>query len=199
MKGVAEINLAPGTEYAGLLRRRRRRVVLWTFLIGIVTAAAWGGLFIYQQQLIQEKRDADRRLSAVEAEITRLGDQGQRITLFENRLLAVDSLLSEHISWDPFLQDLERLLPPPAVVNRLEVNVGDNSAELSGQTPDLDIIAQTLASVISTPARPTIFTAANLENVNRVQQDSPEGEVLSVHYEFAAKLSFDSSKIRHGQ
>lgn len=199
MKGVAEINLAPGTEYLGVLQRRRRRVYVWTFLIAIIVAVIWGGLFIYQQQLIQEKRDVDRRLSAVEAEITRLGDQARRVTLFENRLRAVDDLLSEHLSWDPFLQDLERLLPPPAVMNRMEVNVTEAKVELSGETPDLDIISQTLASLVSTPARPTIFTSATLENVNRVQQDSSTGEVVSVRYEFAANLNFDSAKVRYGQ
>ncbi|MEK7556797.1 MAG: hypothetical protein AAB538_02355 [Patescibacteria group bacterium] len=196
---MAEINLAPGSEYLGLVRKRRRRVYAWTFLIAAAVAVVWGGLFVYQQQLIQKKREVDRRLAAVEAEITRLGDQATRVTLFEGRLAAVDDLLSDHVTWDPFLQDLERLLPPPAIVTRIEVNVTEGKVELGGETPDIDTVSQTLASLASTPSRPTIFSSATLENVNRVQQDNIAGEAISVRYEFAASLNFDTAKVRYGQ
>jgi Tfp pilus assembly protein PilN len=196
---MAEINLAPGSEYLGLIRRRRRRTYLLATLLAVAVAATWGGLFVFQQRLTEEKRDISRRLSAVEAEVTRLGDQAKRVALFEQRLTAVDALLTQHIAWDPFLQDLERLLPPPAVVNRLDVSLRDDTIELAGETPDLDVIAQTLASLVSQPARPTIFNSAALENVSRLQENNPAGEVVSVRYQFGASLSFDSSALRYGQ
>lgn len=196
---MAEINLAPGTEYAGVVRHRRRRTLgLATLLIAVV-AIVWGGLFIYQQRLVQEKRDADRRLSAVEAEIARLGDQGKRVTLFENRLVAVDSLLTAHIAWDPFLQDLEKVLPPPALINRLKVSLEDGTIELTGETPDLDVVAQTLASLVSTSARPTIFTSGALQSVKRIEQENPAGEPVSVRYDFSADLTFDPSRLQYGR
>lgn len=196
---MAEINLAPGTEYLGLVRRRRRRVNGLSLLIAIGVAAVWGGFFVYQQQLVQQKRDLDHRLDTVEAEITRLGDQAKRVTLFESRLIAVDQLLTQHIAWDPFLKDLERLLPPPAIVNRIKVNAADGTVELAGETPDLDAIAATLASLVSRPNRPTLFTHAELENVSRAQQDNALGEAAAVRYEFGASLVFDPVKIRYGQ
>lgn len=196
---MAEINLAPGSEYLGLIRRRRRRAYLLAMLLLGGVAAAWGGLFVFEQRLVEAKRDIARRLSNVEGEITRLGDEAERVTLFEERLTAVDALLTQHIAWDPFLQDLERLLPSPAIVDRLDVSLRDDSIELEGETPDLDAIAQTLASLVSTPGRPTIFSSAVLENIGRLQDTGPTGEVVSVRYQFEAKLTFDSSQLRHGQ
>lgn len=196
---MAEINLAPGTEYMGLLRKRRRRVVGIAILTGVVISAIWGGLFVFQQQLVQEKRTLDTRLASVEAEITRLGDQGKRVTLFEDRLTAVDGLLTSHMTWDPFLKDLERLLPAPAVINNLKVTVEGSAIELSGTSPDLDVVAQTLASLVAQTDHPSLFTSSVLENVNRVEEKSPQGETLAVRYEFAAQLHFDPNQIRYGQ
>jgi len=77
--------------------------------------------------------------------------------------------------------------------------VRGSQVELAGQTPDLNSIAETLASLVSTASRPTIFTEATLENVTRVQQDDPQGQVVGVRYEFAAELVFDNTKVRYGQ
>lgn len=195
---MAEINLAPGTEYAGLLRKRRRRVLLLAAAIVVASLAIWGGLFIYEQQLIQNKQNVTQQLASVEAEITRLGDQAQRVTLFEGRTRALDSLLARHITWDPLLRDLERLLPAPTVVNRLKVNVDEGTVELIAETPDLDIIAQTLASLIAAPTHASLFTSGSLDNTSRVQQESAPGDAV-VRYEFGSTLTFDREKLLYAQ
>ncbi len=196
---MAEINLAPGSEYAGLISKHRRRTYGLAIVIALLLAAVWGGLFVWQQQLIQNKRALERRLAAVEAEITRLGDQGERVTLFENRLIAVDHLLNQHVAWDPLLQDLERLLPPPVILNHLKIALSEGTLELAGETLDSDVIAQTLASVVSESTRPTIFTSAVLQSVSRLQQAGPAGEITSVTYKFTADVAFDPSKLRYGR
>lgn len=195
---MAEINLAPGTEYAGLLRKRRRRVLWLTVAIAAAVLAAWGGLFIYEQQLIRRQQEVNQRLASVAAEITRLGEAAQRVTLFEGRTHALESLLVSHISWDPLLRDLERLLPAPVIVNRLKVNVEEGTVELAGETPDLDVVAQTLASLIATPARASLFTSGSLENSNRVPQENVPGDV-AVRYEFGSTLTFDREKLHYAQ
>lgn len=196
---MAEINLAPGSEYLGLVRKQRRRAYSLAIVIALALALGWGGLFVWQQQLIQDKRSLERRLAAIEAEITRLGDQAARVTLFEKRLIATDRLLNQHIAWDPLLQDIERLLPPPVVVNHFKVILRDGTVELAGETPDSDVIAQTLASLTSQNTRPTIFTSGILQSISRLQQLNPAGEVVSATYKFTADLTFDPSKLRYGR
>lgn len=196
---MAEINLAPGSEYAGLLRKRRRRLHALAVLVSLGIALVWGGFFVFEQQLVQNQRELDSRLASVEAEITRLGDQGQRVTLFEKRLAAVDALLTRHITWDPFFQDLERLLPPPTLMSRLKAILHEGTLELTGVTPDLDIIAQTLASLVSSRERGTFFTSGTLQSVNRLQQENPAGEVVSVQYDFGATLTFDPKQLEYGR
>lgn len=196
---MAEINLAPGSEYAGLIRKRRRRTYGLAILIALTLTLVWGGLFVWQQRLIRDRRDLDRRLAGIEAEITRLGDQGRRVTLFEQRLIATDNLLNQHVAWDPLLQDLEHLLPPPLIVNHLKVGLREGTIELAGETPDSDIIAQALASLVSQSTRPTIFTSGILQSVSRLEQANPAGEIISVSYKFTANLVFDPSKLRYGR
>lgn len=195
---MAQINLAPGTEYAGLLRKRRRRVWLASFAVSVLLLAAWGGLFVYEQRLIQVNQAVMQGLAGVESEITRLGDAGQRVTLFEGRTETLSTLLSRHISWEPLLRDLERLIPSGTVVNQLKVNIDEGEVEIAGQTSDLDVVAQTLASLVTLPSRESIFTSASLENSNRVQQETVPGST-AVHYEFSARLIFDREKLLYAQ
>lgn len=196
---MAEINLAPGTEYLAQARRRRRRVFSIAALIALLMLAAWGGLFLFRSSLQRQQRDLDSQLSAVEAEILRLGEQAERVKLFEERLGAIAGLINTHVSWDPFLKDLERVLPPPTVITRLKVDTKSGTVEIGGETPDVDAVAQTLASLAGAPARPTIFKSAALDSINRHEQTTPEGQVVGVRYEFAAVLTLDSQQLRYGQ
>lgn len=196
---MAEINLAPGTEYLALATRRRRRIFGITAAIILLVAAVWGGLFLLQSSYQKQHQDLTQQLSSVEAEIMRLGEQAQRVKLFEERLSAVAGLIDTHVAWDPFLKELERILPPPATLTRLEVDVRGHTVELSGQTPDVDAVAVTLASLASTPARPTTFATAALDSVTRLEQTNPDGQLVGVRYEFTAHLTLDPKHLRYGQ
>lgn len=196
---MAEINLAPGSEYVLFARRRRRRVYALTVLIALLVGLTWGGLFLLRGRYAGQHQDLTEQVAGVEAEILRLGDQAQRVQLFEERLTAIAGLLDNHIAWDPFLKELERILPPPAAITRLGIDTGSHSVELAGEAPDIDVVAQTLASVISTPARPTAFTAATLGSVSRLEQTTPDGQVVGVRYTFTANLILDPKYIQYGQ
>lgn len=196
---MAEINLAPGTEYLALARRRRQRVFGIAAGIVLLLGGAWGGLFLLQRSSERQQHDLEAQLSATEAEIMRLGEQSGRVKLFEERLTAIAGLLDSHISWDPLLRDLERILPPPTVITRLKVDVASQTVELSGETPDVDAVAQTLASLASTQPRPTIFSLASLHGINRLAQTNPDGQIVNVRYEFTAHFTLDSQPLRYGQ
>lgn len=196
---MAEINLAPGTEFASLARRRRRRIFGLAALIVATILIIWGGLFLLKSNYIRQQREVEQQLTSVEAEILRLGEQGKRVKLFEERLLAIAGLLDTHIAWDPFLKDLERILPPPATITRLRVDAHNSLVELRGQTPDVDIVAQTLASLASTPTRPTIFTSVVLDGITRHEQRAQTGELIGAYYEFTAHLTVDNQKLKYGQ
>lgn len=196
---MAEINLAPGTEYVALARKRRQRVYGIAVVLLIAIGVVWGGLFLVQQRLEQNKREVQSGLAGVEAEITRLGDEARRVELFADRLEGLAVLLDKHITWDPFLADLERLLPPPVVMDLVQVDVSQGNVSIQGTTPDVEQVAQTLASLVSGPGRLTLFPDAKLNGIVREEIVNEVGETVAATYNFAAELTLETEKIRYGQ
>lgn len=193
---MAAINLAPGTEYLALARKRKRHLYVVTGALAIVLLGIWGGLFMFRQQVKGQEQEVDRRIAAIEAEITRLGEEADRIRLFEARLTELDILLDNHTTWDPLLRELERLLPPPIVLTGADVNAENGTIHVDGQTTDIDIVAQTLASLQSTPIRETIFSSANVSNIQRESSENTETGEVSVSYKFVAEMSFNPAALK---
>lgn len=196
---MAAINLAPGTEYLALARKRRRRLYSITVVLAVALIAIWVGLFLFRQQVQGQEQDLDRRIAAMDAEIARLGDEADRIRLFEARLNELDVLIDNHLQWDVLLQELERLLPAPTVLTSAEANVDTKTLTLGGVTPDIDQVAQALASLKDAPTRQTIFSQASLGSIARQEEVNPDTEEVSANYTFGASLTFDVESLRASQ
>ncbi|MEX2055018.1 MAG: hypothetical protein WD972_02450 [Candidatus Andersenbacteria bacterium] len=192
---MATINLAPGTQYLTALRRRRRWLFILSTVITIVVMLVGVGLWLYSERTERAITVVQEELRGVETQIAAMGPEVDRINLFEQRLAVLDTLLQNHISWSPFFTDLERLLPAPTVLNELQVDIALQSATIVATTPTIDEVAQTLASLTSSPTRPTIFQATNLNNIKRVESAIPDAPV-SVVYSFNAKLPFRAELLK---
>ncbi|MEX1111869.1 MAG: hypothetical protein WEC84_00240, partial [Candidatus Andersenbacteria bacterium] len=108
---MPSINLAPGTQYIVEMRKRRRNLLLLSIVVVVLVGGVWGSLAWYHGSLIAKENEVDASIRTVNMEIAQLEEEAQRIVLFENRLVALDALLDRHITLDPLLGDLERLLP----------------------------------------------------------------------------------------
>lgn len=193
---ATSINLAPGTQYIVASRQRRARLYMLSFIIAAVVIAAWAVLAIYKWQAEETLAEATGSLQTLEAAISKLDTDAKRIVLFEQRLKNLDELLDAHISWNPILAEIERLLPGTTVLTALAVDSTQTIMTISGFTPDIDQVAQTLASLSDAPAHKTIFTRATINTITRQAQNNPDGTPGGVKYEFGAELTFDP-KVLH--
>src|SRR5687768_15477566 len=98
------------------------------------------------QALARSVQEAQGELSALERRIAEAGPDVERITLFEERLAAVDTLLDQHSKYSRALLELERLLPPPTVLTSLSIDTQKAIADIVGRTTSIDEVAQALAS-----------------------------------------------------
>ncbi len=193
---ATSINLAPGTQYIVASQKRRQRLYFLSAVIAILAIVVWAALGIYKWQAGNKLAEASTNLQTVEGEISKLDTDAKRIVLFEQRLKNLDQLLDGHISWNPLLAEIERLLPPTTVVTALSVDSSQSTMTLSGFTPDVDQVAQTLASLTNASDHKTLFSGASINTITRQEQKNPDGTAGPVRYQFGAELTFDPSVLQ---
>lgn len=188
-RAMAQINLAPQTQFAAAARRRRRVLYIIAAGVLVVLLLAWLVLFGLRQRAQAHVTAVDESIASLETEITRLGDDVDRVASFEGRLSALETLLDQHVTWTPLLQEFERLLPPAVTLTSLEVSEGGSTIRIGGIAPNLDDIAQLLASLESGSDRQTLFGDVSLQNTFREEQINDEGVVVSAHFVFNIRLT----------
>ena len=191
---MATINLAPETRF--LLEQKRRQRLLFFAAAGIVLVVLviWGGLLLTRSIVQGQLQDVQAEITAVETKISELDVVAKRIVLFERRATALQHLLATRINWDQLLKEVERLLPAPTALSKLALTA-DGTVEIEGNTPDLDTLAQTFASLKATPTHATLFQNINLkgaskQEANAVAAGQPGG------YRFTAQFTFDPAKVQ---
>lgn len=196
---MPSINLAPGTQYIVQARKRRRRLFGFSILIIIIIAVVWLGLNTYQGRLEGNLTGVNDQLRVVEFEIAKVEPNANRITLFEERLEALDDLLTLHISWNVVLQDVERLLPPTTKLTAFTAAGDSGLVNIEGVTENIDQVAITLATLLNSSEHETVFRSGTLGGIKRqIVGTDEEGVPDKVDYKFDAELRFDPSIIRNG-
>lgn len=195
---MATINLAPGAQYLAVIRRRRRFLFGTTSVVLLVTVLAWLGAYVYVKSIEGQIAGAQTELQDLETRLAALKPDLDRIALFEGRLTALQVLLENHISWIPLLSEIEKLLPPPTVFASLAVSQESGSVEVSGTAPDIDQIAQALASLTAARQPEQLFTSGQITSVTRAQAAGAEGQPGTIRYGFSAKLFFDAQRLQAG-
>jgi Tfp pilus assembly protein PilN len=188
---MAQINLAPGSQYVAVVRRRRR--VLYGIAGGLAAVAIFTAVAVSVMVRSSESAEQSLReeLKGVETQIAAASEEAKRIRLFDSRLNNVAQLLDKHQVWTPHLQELERLLPPDTLLKSLNGSHGDGTLELAGSTPNIDGVAVALANLANQPlSHTTLFSGGTITNVTREEQTGPAGEVLGARYVFKMNLTF---------
>lgn len=197
---VPGINLAPGSQYVLALRKRRLKLFMLSFLIVLVLGGIWAALYSYEQQVERERDDVQAQIRQVQLAIAELSDSASRVVLFEERLKSLNTLLDNHITWDPMFGDLEKLLLQPVVLKTLNARAEGSRVELEGEAGDVDQIAQTIASLKDSIGHKTIFTSVQCSNIGRKEETIQGAEGVPpttvVKYGFSAELLFNPSHIK---
>lgn len=194
---MSSINLAPGTQYIIVARRRRFRLYAIAVSIVLIFGIGGLGLFVYKRTLQASSDGIKDKIAVTEKKIQSLHDEAVRISLFEQRLGDVSKLLDSHIGWEKIFADLERLLPGDTVLTRVSAASENNSLVVSGKTQNIDQIALTLASLLKDTAHPTVFTSGTVKTIQRENVDTAEGAAAPV-YVFNMTLDFDNASLSKG-
>lgn len=190
MHFMAQINLAPGNQYLIIARRRRRLIYSLSAAIAAVTLAAGVILSFITSRAEQEKNSLQQQVQHLETQIAQASDQVKKIQLFEQRLVTLGDLLANHRTWTPYLQELERLLPPDTILTSLQGDHSSGRIELAGSTANIDNAATALASLKNEAgSHATLFDKATIASVQRAQQAGPAGPGPGERYNFTMSLS----------
>lgn len=191
---MSSINLAPGTQYVMVARKRRFR--LYAIAIGIISIFGIGGLGLYiYTRTLQSSSDAIKnQILVVDQKIQSLRPEALRVALFEKRLVDISKLLDSHIGWENILADLERLLPADTVVTQLNATREASSLTINGTTQNIDQIALALASLTKDVNHPSVFSSGTVKTVQRQDQENAEGAPTSL-YAFTMTLDFNQASL----
>lgn len=194
---MPSINLAPGTQYIVAARKRRRNLFALSTAIVLVLVLVWTGLFVYKQQLEGTSEQLASRLRSIEIEIAKLETEAERILLFEKRLVALDTLLNNHTSWNDVFTEIERLMPADTVLTGFEVQGQSGEIRMSGRTGNIDQVAIALASLVNSEGHQSIFTKGAVGSVRRVETEQPDAPPV-ISYQFSGSLQFDPNILKQG-
>lgn len=188
---MAQINLAPGSQYLIVVRRRRRMIYGLAAVLAVALIIAGVVLQIMLSSANRDLQSTQQSLQSVETKIAQASEEVTRIQLFESRLTNLSELLNQHRTWSPYLQELERLLPPETIITSFKGSFDNRTIDLTGTTPHIDMAAQTLASLHNEPTtHATLFTSGTISNVEQVLQTGLAGEVLGQRYKFNMTLTY---------
>lgn len=193
---MATINLAPGTQYLASVRRRRRMIFSASAIVVLVAGVVWLGAFLYSSSLAKEITQGQANVSSLDTKIAAVGPDVARIKLFEGRLYSLESLLDTHVVWTPLFADIEKLLPAPIVLTTLNIRGEEGIVEVSANAPDIDQIAQTLASLTAVKNPGALFSSGHISSVRRAEVADASGQAVGTSYQFDAKLLFDAERLR---
>ena len=193
---MPSINLAPGTEYIIAARRRRQRLYIISIVIVVVFAIGYGVLFFVNQSFANQDEALKGNIQTVDAQIQKSKTDATRVSLFEKRLTETKTLLDAHVKWDQVFADVERLLPANVTLTGIDAGTDTTTVSIQGATPDMDSVAQAIASLSSGANHASMFSNGEVKEVVRVEQKN--GDQTTTGYTFTITLTIDPGKLRAG-
>lgn len=191
---MSSINLAPGTQYIMVARKRRLRLYAIAICILIIFGIGGLGLFLYTRSLQAVSDDVKSQLAIAEQKIQSLHAEALRVALFEKRLADVSRLLDGHIGWEKIFADLERLLPADTVITQLSGGSEGSTLTLNGKTQNIDQVALALASLTQDGNHSSVFTNGTVSTVQRQDVQNVDGATSSA-YTFTMTLDFNNASL----
>lgn len=192
---MPSINLAPGTQYLIIARKRRFRLYSIAVVIIVIFLIGGGGLYIYKTSLESESAKIVTQIEDMDQKIKSLHDDAMRVAFFEKRLTDTSQLLDSHIGWNAIFADLERLLPADTVFIDLNASSDNGNILVRGTTQNMDQVGLALASLTTSADHPTVFESGKISSIQRQAQKNEEAPAV-ILYSFDMILNFNKSVLR---
>lgn len=74
----------------------------------VVVAAAYVGLTVFQQRIVDQIADKEQQIAAIERELVPLAPKKQAVAAFQKNISNILNLLSTHLYWTKFFSGLEK-------------------------------------------------------------------------------------------
>ncbi len=170
----------------------RRRKVMYGFsvLMILVVGATYIALLMMTNNVDQKAIAVNERITNLDAQLKNREPLGKNITAFKSRLVNMQNLLDNHVSWSKILGEVEKLMLPNVRVTSLKAGLDTKSFELAVLTPDVGAAADLLVSLQDqTGKNDTYFV--NVESTGLFpstgeDKNTPVGGFVST-YKFKAK------------
>jgi Tfp pilus assembly protein PilN len=192
---MPSINLAPGTQYVIVARKRKIRLYAISLSVVVIFLIGGGGLFAYVQTLQSSSEQVKAEINAVDQKIEVLKDDARRVALFEKRLADTSQLLGNHVTWNTIFADLERLIPTDTIFLSLDASSESASVIVRGTTSNIDQVGLALASITKDVSHASVFESGTVKTIQRQVAQAGDGSTGSVQYIFDMTLKFAKSAL----
>lgn len=130
-------------EVSRQVERKNLFQVLVSFLVAVgIVGLAYGGIFLYDFSKASERAAVDARLTVVNEEITALETNTSVLTVFQDTLGSIRTLLEKHVYWTQFLAALEKATLQTVKYDSISVSSGSNTLTLGALTDSYQIVGK---------------------------------------------------------
>ncbi|MBI4272813.1 hypothetical protein HY621_03100 [Candidatus Uhrbacteria bacterium] len=177
-------------EVTRQIERKNVIQILISFLVACaLVGVSYLGIFIYGYFNAKNLKPIQDRLSTVNQEISSLELNSPALAAFQNTLSALAILLSDHIYWTRFLDQLEAATLKDVKYESLSVSTASNSLTLNGVAPSyLDIGKQIRAFQNASSTFPTV----SVGTANSILDQG--GQVTGVNFTLSLTVNLDIIK-----
>lgn len=122
-------------------------------LVGILVLEGlfYGGMVIFENRVGEGADAVEQDAAALDFEIGKVESERVEAVFNQNRLNNLEILLSNHIFWSQFFEELEKFTYQGAVYNTLQVDNGTNKLILSGVVATYTDLGKLIAGLRLSP------------------------------------------------
>jgi len=121
-----------------------RGFMLWQLTALVLISLGYGGMITAKYYLVQKTQNVQRQIEAVNQEINSYADLQTEVAVLDQRAQAIQGLLSQHIYWTNFFQQLAEYTLPQVNYTSFS-GAKDGIISLTATAPDYQSISQQIA------------------------------------------------------
>ncbi len=151
-------------------------------IIGIllIEMLCYGGLVFYNKYLHGQMAKSEQAASGIDSEISKLDVSLKQAVSYQSRLASLSIMLDHHIFWSAVLDELEKYIYRPVVLETLEADQTSHIFNVSGVAGSYTEIGKVILSLKKSP---------RIQDVELLETHSSDSERAG--YSFTLRVTFD--------
>lgn len=185
---MPKINLAQETMRNQVIAGRRKVVYVVSIVIIVFAAALYFGALLLTKNSEAKVAEVNQRILALQAQLRTREPAGKEIKAFSSRLVSMDTLLKNHVSWSRALGELERLVLPSVTLGSLAGGSDIREISMDVSVPNIEAAADLVVSLENTAkTNETFFTNVTATGLGSANNASVAGSAFSTKLKFSVK------------